>query len=296
MTLSRCPSIMGLDLGSRHLGAVVSAEALPLRPLSRRWDVDPRDLGPAADRVRREVDGLAELDGSLPPDVVVEFGALYMPKDVSSQAAQKIAEAHATCGRLLDLIWRACPGPYYQVTTITRASWSHRVVPHTAGGITDVMANDGLRTHVDPDMWAALTSQDERDAAGALVGHLLPAPARSSRYRSRDRRRDRTAPRLSPEERVARSRDMRELRRIRETMVRREKMGTLTADERRAAGCRCIRGHNGGGRCTEDCVLALSYVKRHGTRAGSGRCKLCGGPRKGHLRGLPCPLPPAAVG
>lgn len=182
--LPRCPSIMGLDLGSRHLGAVVSAEALPLRPLSRRWDVDPRDLGPTADRVRREVDGLAGLDGSLPPDVVVEFGALYMPKDVSSQAAQKIAEAHATCGRLLDLVWRACPGPFYQVTLITRASWSHRVVPHTSGGITDAMANEGLRTHVDPGMWTALVSQDERDAAGALVGHLLGACARTSTRRN----------------------------------------------------------------------------------------------------------------
>lgn len=202
--------ILSLDLGSRRIGAVLAPPSLPLRPVGKpvTVDVDPENIDPT-------VAHLAELlDAGRVSAVILEHAPLYMPAGKSPAAYAAIATAHEVCSRLHERITLLCRErkiPTLGTTqkgmshpAVSRQTWAHRVVPHHQGGITDAAANAGLEVHVDPAAWALLTDQDQRDAAGALVGHLLPAPRRvfASRHKLRDRRGDRSAPHpaaLSPD-------------------------------------------------------------------------------------------------
>lgn len=221
--------ILGLDLGTAHLGVVVAAApVLPLRILdARKLDIDKNDLGPVADWVRAGADANAT-DG-VPPDLVVEFGALYIPAGASEQKARAIAENHSAMKALLVLIWQACPGPFYRVETIARRTWSARVLPAHQGGITNAEASAALAPHVDPaGRWPLLSDQHRRDAAGAIVGHLLGSPGRGRRIRAHG---SGPRPLLTAEERIAHRR----------AAVARHlaKNGAATAAAASAGGCTC---------------------------------------------------------
>lgn len=183
--------IIGLDLGTRHLGVVVAGDAIPLQIVDASTPtVDPHDLDATAREVRVLVDRLA--GGALPPGVVVELGALYIPLGSSPQKAQAMAEAHATMGRLLDRIYEAVPGPYYRVVTIARRTWSSRVVPHHMGGVSNAEARAGLGAWLDPSSaWPLVADQHRADACGAILGWLLGPSSRpyvAGRRRNRRKR------------------------------------------------------------------------------------------------------------
>lgn len=171
--------ILGLDLGTAHLGVVIASHALPLRILdARTLDIDKHDLGPVADWVRAGADANAT-DG-VPPDIVAEMGALYIPADAGPAQARAMAVNHARMDALLSLIYQACPGPVYRVTTIARRSWSSRIVPRHRGGLTNAEASAGLAAHLDPaGRWPLLSDQHRRDACGAVLGYLIGAPQRA---------------------------------------------------------------------------------------------------------------------
>ncbi len=192
-------SIVGLDLGSAKLGAVAAFAGLPLRVIgAQTLPVDRHSLAPTADHLRAEVDALAAACGEV-PEIVIEFGALYIPKDASPQAARAMAANHETMSTLLLLIWQAMPGPVYRTATIARRSWSSRVVPHTQGGVTTAASNAGLAAYLDPaGNWIELADQHRRDAVGAIVGWLLGAPVRESRPWKAGRIRKRYKPKPRP--------------------------------------------------------------------------------------------------
>lgn len=181
---ARC---IGLDLGTKTMGIVLAEHVMPLRVLDA-GSVKINDPGAMADNVRSMVDQYAS--GGFPAAITVEFGPLYIPATATPQQARAMAENHRTMDRQLDRIYAACPGPIYRVATISRRTWSSRVVPHHQGGITNQEARAGLASWLDPlGAWPLLTDQHRVDAAGALVGWLLgPSKATSgSRSRSRSR-------------------------------------------------------------------------------------------------------------
>lgn len=187
--------IIGLDLGTRHLGVVVAGDAIPLQIVDASTPaVNPHDLDATAREVRVLVDRLA--GGALPPGVVVELGALYIPLGSSPQKAQGMAEAHATMGRLLDRIYEAVPGPYYRVVTIARRTWSSRVVPHHMGGVSNAEARAGLGAWLDPSSaWSLVADQHRADACGAILGWLLGPASRPYVAGRRRNRRSKIQPR-----------------------------------------------------------------------------------------------------
>lgn len=188
--------IVGLDLGTVHLGACVALGGIPLTIADAGTPpVNRHDLDATARDTRAWVDhwwGAAPF----PPDVVIELGALYIPKDASPQQARAMAENHATMSALLALIYQALPGPFYRVHVIARRTWSSRVVPHHQGGVSNVEASAGLAAWLDPaSAWPLLSDQHRRDACGAIIGHLLGAPLRSSRPNKPGRKRKPRPPR-----------------------------------------------------------------------------------------------------
>lgn len=194
------PLVLALDLGSVHCGAVLAPAALPIAPAIHPLTitVDGCDLDGAVAAIG------ALLDEHDVRRVVVEHGPYYVSPTASDAAKAAQAKAHAVCERLLERIKIECRARGIPGQRIPRATWAHRVVPHTRGGITTKMAMDGLRVHVTEEGWEALNDQHQRDAAGALVGVLLPAPVRIYRRRARDNT-DRPMVLLGKEERRRRA-------------------------------------------------------------------------------------------
>lgn len=224
---------------------VLAPEALPLAVPAgghQTLAVDPKDLGPVTAEI-----GALLASGNV-SGVVVEHAPLYLPLGKSPGALLAIAQNHETCSRLAERIAVECKTRGVPCFVLPRASWAHRVVPHTRGGITDLMANEGLLVHVDPESWGRLADQDQRDAAGVLVGHLLPAPRRllaARRGKLRDRRKDQSTPHpslLTPEARegLRAARHAAALPRLRER--KRLTMRRLRGTAERAAACRCGPG------------------------------------------------------
>jgi hypothetical protein len=178
------PLIIGLDLGTAALGVVIARNTLPLYVTDATTINVTADLGALADEIRALADRLAR--APLPPDIICELGPLYIPVGASPQKARAVAANHATMERLLDRICQACPGPWYRVTPIARHTWASRVVPHQSGGVSTAQARTALPANLDPHgRWLLLADQHTRDAAGALIGHLLgPAPKARPRRRS----------------------------------------------------------------------------------------------------------------
>lgn len=215
--------VIGLDLGSRRLGVVITHDALPLRAVvAITVIVDPTDLGPAV----AIVDALLELHQ--PSLAVIEHARFFVPSGASPQKIQAMAEAHGVCERLHERLSVALAARAVQTETIPRASWAHRVVPHTQGGITDLMARTAIEGHVIEGWEEIARGQDTIDAAGVIFGLLMPKPRRRQRYRCRNR------PRKTPE----RSREERaERRRMTHRMAARKRRGT--ADRLSSAVCNC---------------------------------------------------------
>jgi hypothetical protein len=87
-----------------------------------------------------------------------------------------MAHAHEICSTLRALLMLRLEPLGIDVVTMARATWSHRVVPFTKGGITDAMVNAALPSFIASGS-DLLLNQDQRDAAGLLVGHILtPQP------------------------------------------------------------------------------------------------------------------------
>lgn len=168
------PTIVGLDLGTVYLGLVVARDSLPLYVLAAdTWRINKDDLGPVADRMRAELDALAD-PGGLPPRLVMEIGTLYIPVGSDEKKSWAMATAHARAERLRDLIFAACPGPWYHTDTIPRRTWSSRVKPHHKGGVSDEEANEALVKHLDAyGAWTSLSDQHRRDACGAVLGDII---------------------------------------------------------------------------------------------------------------------------
>lgn len=181
-----------------------------------------------------------------------------------------MAQAHEICSHIEAGLYRELP-PYVpgsaediaawagliprlpELVTIPRARWAHRVVPHTSGGITDDAANEGLQVHITPDSWEqwlsggeAIERQDKRDAAGAIVGWLLPAPRRARKPVETKRA---PLPAMTQEQKLARRRA--------QTLERVHRCRAPEVAERVAAGCLCFIGRtHGGGRHKAGCPLA----------------------------------------
>lgn len=221
-------TIVGVDLGSRRLGFVVAGSSIPLRiHHADTAEVNPHALGGTADAIRRLVDG--RTDG-LPPDVVVEYGTLYIPHDATPQQAQAMAAAHEVMASLLLLIRQALPGPLYRVHTIARRTWSSRVVPHHRGNVSNQEARAGLAQWLDPEgNWPKLSDQHRVDATGAVLGWLLGPTAKARKAH------------------VRRERQTQE--QIEDTKLAKEQSAAVKGWEKwrakvRATGCNC--GPNGG--------------------------------------------------
>lgn len=190
------PAIIGLDLGTAMLGVVVARPAVPLHVLvADTPKVNKHDLDATAGAVRALVDRYTA--GGTPPDIVAEFGKFYPPNGATPQQIVAMAANHALMTKLLDLICAACPGPYFRVATIARRTWSSRVVPHHAGGVSNADATAGLAQWLDPEgAWPLLADQHRRDAAGALIGYLRgpnERAARQGRRRASERTKARAA-------------------------------------------------------------------------------------------------------
>lgn len=270
--------IFGLDLGTVRLGLVIAPPSLPLRVLdARTLVIDRHNLGPVADWVRAGLDENA-VEG-LPPDVVVELGPLYIPAGANAAKARAMAANHAGMEALLTLIYQACPGPLYQIVTIARRTWSSRVVPHHRGGVSNAEASAGLAAHLDPaGLWPLLSTQDTRDAAGAVIGYLLGVPRRKVRPGSVTRTRNRKyvyryVPRKNARTKALEAHDARVAPRVEAAAAIVAALaphiahsGARSPAARRALGCRCIRPHR------TDCPLypgsptALSHAKTKAQR------------------------------
>lgn len=183
--------------------------ALPALPLvvplggHQTLDVDKGDLAPVAGQIE------AMLMSGHVEAIVVEHGPFYPRMDKSAAANAAMAAAHGIASRLHERILTLCADLLLPCHTIARNTWAHRVVPHHQGGVSNEEGNAALSGRVDPETWARLADQDQRDAAGALVGHLLggatvgPRPARRRLGPIRDRRKDQSTPNirtLPPEE------------------------------------------------------------------------------------------------
>lgn len=200
--------ILALDLGSRRCGMLLALPALPLvvPPGGHQTlDVDKGDLGPVASQIEAMV-----ASGNVSA-VVVEHGPLYLGDDWPPAKRVAVAQAHEVASRLHERILTICETRPIPCHTIARNTWAHRVVPHHQGGVSNEESNAALTARVDPETWARLADQDQRDAAGALVGFLLggatagPRPARRRLGPIRDRRKDQSTPNirsLPPEERA----------------------------------------------------------------------------------------------
>lgn len=262
--------IVGIDLGSRRCGCVAGVAALPFEVLvAETVEIAPPpkfhrlDLTPTLDALvaRVEACGASEL--------AIEHGVFYAPEDRSPGAVAKMAQNHAATSILEAGLYRVLtdqresaieiatwagllPSSTIRVSTIARNSWTHRVLPRTSGAITEEQANDALRGHLTPGSWERLKTQDERDAVGAIVGHLLgatPGQAKKSGARKRPAAPRAVGPKLPPEQRGEKIRAQTRER------VRRHRAPAAAAKV--AAGCLCFvaRAH-GGGSHKRGCPLA----------------------------------------
>lgn len=221
--------VVGIDLGSARVGIVGSHDELPIRSVTRETlKVNRRDLNKTVAAVIERVCPGAER-------AVLEHAPFYAPVGKSAAALASMAHNHEIASILRERLERELSARGVRVLTIPRASWAHRVVPRTRGGITDEMANAGLRAHVDASAWESLATQDERDALGAIVGTLLPRPKKVRRGR-RGRGFRVEGPSLSPA-----------LRALRKRAANREFMrrfrGSISAEERARLGCPCKGSH-----------------------------------------------------
>ncbi len=277
-------TIVAFDLGSRRIGCVATPAALPLHILiADVEDVPPiprgrrLDVGPVVDKL------VARVLACKATTVLIEHGMFWVPCDATPQEAARRALAHEICSHLEAGIYReledgdggpeatatwagALPtshvedgalviidGRLVEIATITRARWSHRVVPHHAGSITDAQATEGLRAHV-AEGWELLTEgeasnrQDRIDAAGTIAGWLLPQPKKLRKARGGASAVP-PGPVLTLEQKIERRR-----KRLAER-ARMRSARNMAALE--AAGCVCFVGRpNGGGRHKAECPRA----------------------------------------
>ncbi len=256
--------LVGLDLGSKHLGLVVVD--------ARTYAVEGApDCGSLAVRVVLDAHTLAvdptHLDGAVNAalDVAVSVGACafvvehapWFPPGGASPGGLKISQANwLVTHDLLDALRRASPIP---VHVIARQTWAHRVVPHHRGGVTDADVTRALPALLDPASLALLTDTHQRDAAGAVLGYLLAPPPPSPKVPREPRAKGEPRPPRKAKRRAGKN----------DAWIARRSQARLEA--RRARGCTCAPG---AAKCPRSCP---------GFRAS---------PRKGHVRGLACPTPP----
>src|SRR5882762_6689712 len=123
------------------VGVALAPAVLPLRGvLHTTVLVDPPDLAPAVARIVALCVGAGQ--------VVLEHAPFYVPSGKSPQAIAAMAAAHEVATVLEVHLQRELGALGIPVATIPRATWTHRVVPHTRGGISDAVARAGLEAHV----------------------------------------------------------------------------------------------------------------------------------------------------
>ncbi len=260
-------AIAGIDLGSAWLAVVTAEDDLPLRLVEepRTIAVDPKDLDVAVSVV---VDLLVKAGVTR---AAIEHGPPYPPKDANQAALMAIWAAHNVCTRLDERITAALQREGIEAVTMAYRTWSSRVVPHHQGGVSQALSKDGVRARCAEGAWERLHvvepakagAQHQIDAAGVLLGAwLLDQEPRARRYRYRDRRKDKSAPRpdeFTPEERAERKAVTR--RRCWENQHARQqgyKDATAREAVRATVGCECPAKHVRG------CPLFVPKLERSG--------------------------------
>jgi hypothetical protein len=216
-----------------------------------------QDLSIAVEIVRDRVASWSEPITS----AVLEHNPVpYMPRNVTPQEAMRIAEAYARCSGLRDRlvallselgipVVRYTDGAGVVHPTVPRQAWAHRLILGHSGGISQAQARAAVLSHLDAVSGALLVGNDRLDAAGAYLWAALGPAPRRSRYR----RRSEETPRP-----------------------------VLTIEQKKAR--RLTQTRESWRRCNGAAPAAVPHDP-----SSNGCCGRCGGPRKGHVRGLPCP-------
>lgn len=178
------PTIAAFDLGSAHLGYVVtesppagSLVCLLREPTTLRADESVPDL-------------IALLLADRVSILILEIGPLYIPRDATPQAARQIATNHAACEVQAARLEDACKAIGIEVHRLARSSWSARLVRGQTDGegnrVPSRMARELVRERLDPAGYLP-ADQHQIDAAGALLGHLAgPSPKSRKVRRAKD--------------------------------------------------------------------------------------------------------------
>lgn len=271
--------ILGIDPGSAHCGIALLSTADASQPgapaasvlIAETLPVDPARLEAIVTAIlERIAQVLASPDfvAALTMRVVVEHGPWYPRPGASPGGLAVSQQAWTVMHDLVRDLRARCPVP---VEVIARATWAHRVVPHTRGGITDSDVREHLPRLLDVASVALLTDAHQRDAAGAALGALLaPAPRAPREPRPKGPRKPR-----SQAGRPASRNDAFIAKRSAERDVAAKAKG-------------CTRPPGTRGRCPRGCPYHDAQPKKRGWKQ---MCSKCGLPRAG----LHChDTPPAA--
>lgn len=256
--------IIGVDTGSAHQGVTVLLRTpggpFPFALIDRaRIPVDPANLAHAAAATWTIIEAHPEAR------VVIEEGSPY---GRGGMVNSKIAANLYIAGKVGDRVMVLCQGAGIRAQCVVAQSWRWRVVPPELRGmkpdklgrprpfIRDTHVRAALLLYLSPEDVARLGSRDERDAAGAAIGvTLLEEDAAAKVTVARSVRHERGP--ASPRVRGSGKRSPPKPRSLAERM----------AASRARTAAKGDAPHK------------------------VAPCKRCGGPRTGHLRGLPCPLP-----
>lgn len=244
-------TIGGIDLGSRWLAPVVAEDALPLRLAA-----PPQTLQVDPENPEIVVGVVVELFVAAGVTrAAVEFGRFYAGESPTPGQATATANAWGVMLILKHLFQRELAAVGIELIVMERRTWSSRLVPHHKGGVKTAESNDAIRARCADGVYEQLSDQHQRDAAGVLLGAwLIDAEPRRRRYKYRDRRKDKRTPRTELTE--AELAERKAKRHEYQIDWQRAQRATVTPEARRALGCGCLLGHNGGGRHRKDCPLA----------------------------------------
>lgn len=194
------PVYVAFDPGSRRMGAVAGTWTEPTLTIVAVQKIAPKFENENTYIVEASAQALEFAFGNSAAGIIIEIGALYLPRppkltgDVvidtaevlkHTRACQSISTHHEITKRLADNIARLATAHGIPVQCVSRATWVHRLIPHTSGGMTDAMVLVALPRRVSAEGCALLASKDLRDAAGALLWGFIPASARKRKSRAR---------------------------------------------------------------------------------------------------------------
>jgi len=285
-------SIVAIDIGSRRIG-LVDGSLVDGSPKIHAADV--LEVGPDL-RATIFVDLLEWLrTGDKPEAVVLEHAhAPYMPPGATPQQAQALASSYATGSVLVAHVVALCAErgipvlPYVDAKGVTHSSIPRQAWAH----------------RILPGTSGGISQSAAREAVGAylsdedlerLVGDDRLDAAGALLWALLppvDRKHTRSRDRRSEPRPVLTPAQRLERKRAGMRLARGQVPALSTAGRAEPCCGRCggpRRGHVRG----QPCPPLERPAAPLETRGGPPACRRCGGPRKGHLRGLPCPPLPA---